>query len=162
VTLAHDTLLDRLAVEDTIYRYAATIDRRDHEGVRATLTDDVVVQYGNNGVLNGPDEALGYIAEFTEDALWEHHFVNVYEVQVEGDTAKALVYHTSHQMFGAAPGVVHVIVGRYHNELRRTEDGWKISRLLLEILWGERREDATGYLADIGGTGPPIPGDLHK
>ena len=35
----------------------------------------------------------------------------------------------------------------------RTPDGWKISRLVLEVLWGERRQD-TGYLADVGGRGP--------
>ena len=68
--------------------------------------------------------------------------------------AKALVYHTSHQLFDRAPGIIHVLVGRYHNELRRTEDGWKISKLLLELCWGERRADPTGYLAEVGGPGP--------
>jgi hypothetical protein len=49
---------------------------------------------------------------------------------------------------------VHVLVARYHDELRRNEDGWKISRLVFEILWGERRRDETGYLAEVGGRGP--------
>ncbi|WP_239312557.1 MULTISPECIES: hypothetical protein [unclassified Frankia] len=44
----------------------------------------------------------------------------------------------------------------YHNQLRREADGWKISRLLLEIRWGERRVDATGYLAEVGGPGPQV------
>jgi ketosteroid isomerase-like protein len=155
-------LLERQAIEDTLYAYAARIDMRDHDGVRATFTDDIVAEYGNNGTLEGADEVIRYIHDFTEEALWEHHFINVYTVDVEGDTAKALIYHTSHQMFATAPGVVHRIVGRYHNELRRTPEGWKISRLLLEILWADRRTDDTGYLDDVNGTGPRMPQDLHK
>ena len=47
-----------------------------------------------------------------------------------------------------------MLVGRYRNELRRGADGWRISKLVFEILWGERRKDTTGYLADVGGRGP--------
>ena len=36
----------------------------------------------------------------------------------------------------------------------REPDGWKISRLVLEILWAEEKTDAAGYLALIGGRGP--------
>ena len=51
-----------------------------------------------------------------------------------------------------------VLVGRYHQELRRGADGWQLTRIVFEILWGERRQDTTGYLAEVGGTGPhPIP-----
>jgi hypothetical protein len=75
-------------------------------------------------------------------------------VEVDGDRASALVYHTSHQVFEDAPDTAKLLVGRYHNELRREHDGWKISRLVLEILWGEEKADAAGYLALIGGRGP--------
>ena len=37
---------------------------------------------------------------------------------------------------------------------RCTEGGWKISKLLFEICWGERRADPTGYLELVGGRGP--------
>ena len=70
--------------------------------------------------------------------------------------ARALVYHTSHQVFDDAPDTAKLLVGRYHNELRREQDGWRISRLVLEILWGEEKADAAGYLALIGGRGPQV------
>ena len=149
-----DAALDRAAITDVLYRYASCIDRFDYEGVRSLLADDIHAQYGNNGELRGADEVIRYIEEFTVGCQMQHHFLSVYHVDVDGDDAKALVYHTSHQLFDRAPGIVHLLVGRYHNELRRTEDGWKISKLLLEICWGERREDPTGYLADVGGRGP--------
>jgi ketosteroid isomerase-like protein len=149
-----DAALDRAAINDVLYRYAACIDRFDYDGVRSLVTDDIVAQYGNNGELTGADEVLRYIEEFTVDCEMQHHFLSVYTVDVDGDRASALVYHTSHQLFSSAPGIVHVLVGRYHNELRRTEHGWKISKLLLELCWGERRAEASGYLDAVGGRGP--------
>jgi ketosteroid isomerase-like protein len=154
-------LLDQHAVEQVLYTYGSRIDMRDHAAVRATFTDDIVAQYGNADPIHGADEVIGFIAEFTEEAVWEHHFLNVYHVDIDGDEAQALIYHTSHQMFSSAPGVVHKIVGRYHNTLRRTADGWKISNLLLEILWADRSSDSSDYLGDCGGTGPKRADDEH-
>jgi ketosteroid isomerase-like protein len=146
--------VDRAAIDDVLYRYASCIDRFDYEGVRATLADDIVAQYGNADPINGADEVVRFIGEFTADCEMQHHFLSVYHVDVDGDHANALVYHTSHQLFRSAPGVVHVLVGRYHNELTRTDDGWKISKLLLELCWGERRADPSAYLDAVGGRGP--------
>ena len=43
-----ETLLDREAVRDTIYRYGSVIDAFDRVGVRSVLSDDMVAQYGND------------------------------------------------------------------------------------------------------------------
>ncbi len=82
--------------------------------------------------------------------------LSVYRVDLDGDHAKALVYHTSHRVLESDPATAQVLVGRYHNELRRDGDGWKISNLLLEVLWGERRTDSTGYLEAVGGRSPTV------
>jgi ketosteroid isomerase-like protein len=149
-------VLDRLAIADALYRYGTCIDRRDFEGLRAVLADDLSAQYGNREPVAGADELVRWIDESTRTALWQHHLLSVYQVDVDGDRAKALVYHTSHRVLADDPGTAHVLVGRYHNELRRDGDGWKISKLLLEVLWGERRTDATGYLEAVGGRGPSL------
>jgi hypothetical protein len=155
-------LLDRSEIADTLYRYASCIDRRDNHGIRAVLADNVSAQYGNAAPMTGSDTVGKWIDEQTRDCLWQHHFLSVYHVDVDGDRAKALVYHTSHQMFGSDPGTVNVLVGRYHNELRRTANGWKISKLVFEILWGERRSDSTGYLDQVGGRGPGSPAESDR
>src|SRR3954454_13234041 len=147
---------DRLDITDVLYRYASTIDRFDYEGLRSTVSDDLVAQYGNADPVSGGDAVIAWIGEFTADVVWQHHFLSVYHVDVDGDHAKALVYHTSHQLFGAEPDVSKLLVGRYHNELRREPGGWKISKLVLELLWGESRSDAAGYLALVGGRGPQL------
>jgi ketosteroid isomerase-like protein len=150
----NDIAADRAEITEMLYRYASAIDRADYGTVRALLADDIWAQYGNAEPLHGADAVIGFFNEFAAGCLMQHHFLSVYHVDVDGDRARALIYHTSHQLFERAPGIVHVLVGRYRNELRRTAQGWKISRLVLEVCWGERRADPTGYLAEVGGLGP--------
>ena len=158
ISLAADPALralqDRADVTDVLYRYASTIDRFDVEGMRAVLADDLVAQYGNAEPVVGGDAVAGWIAEAIAGVVWHHHLLSVYHVEVDGDRAKALVYHTSHQVFAADPDSAKLLVGRYRTELRREPDGWKISRLVLELLWGESKIDVAGYLAAVGGRGP--------
>jgi SnoaL-like protein len=149
-------LQDRLDITDTLYRYASCIDQKDIGGVRATFTDDLWAQYGNAEPMVGGDAVAGWIDDATRDCVWQHHLLSVYHVDIAGDRANALVYHTSHRLFAADPDRVEVIVARYHNELRRTGEGWKIDRLVFEVLWAERRSDTTGYLHELGGRGPNV------
>jgi hypothetical protein len=145
---------DRIEITDVLYRYASTIDKFDLEGLRGTLADDLWAQYGNADPVIGGDAATAWIAEAIAPVTWQHHLLIVYHVEVDGDDAKALVYHTSHQLFEDEPESAKVLVGRYHNELRRESDGWKISKLVLELLWGEAKVDVAGYFALVGGRGP--------
>ncbi len=147
---------DRIEITDVLYRYASTIDKFDLEGLRSTLADDLVGQYGNAEPVHGGAAVADWIAEAIAPVIWQHHLLNVYHVEVDGDRATALVYHTSHQVFENEPESAKVLVGRYHNELRREPDGWKLSRLVLEILWGESKIDAAGYLTLVGGRGPSL------
>lgn len=151
-----NVLADRLAITDVLYRYASTIDRFDFEGTRATLADDLWAQYGMADPVEGADAVVGFIEGFCETCVWQHHLLSVYHVDIDGDRASALVYHTSHQGFEPDPELCHVLVGRYRNELVRTPDGWKISKLVLELVWADRRQDASGYLAEAGGRGPVV------
>ena len=147
-------LQDRMDVSDVLYRYASAIDRFDLAGLRSVLSDDLWAQYGNAAPVVGGDAVASWIGAAIASVVWQHHLLSVYHVEVDGDSAGALVYHTSHQVFEDDPDTAKLLVGRYHNELRREPDGWKISRLVLEILWGEEKHDATGYLALNGGRGP--------
>ncbi|GAA2454512.1 hypothetical protein GCM10010191_86820 [Actinomadura vinacea] len=130
--MSMDALKDRLDITDTLYRYGSSIDAGDLGGLRAILADDLHARYGNGAPITGADAAVSWIADSTRDALWQHHFLSVYHVDIHGDRASALVYHTSHKALRSAPGTVNVLVGRYRNELVRL-DGWKISELLMEV-----------------------------
>jgi hypothetical protein len=143
---------DRLEAADAIFRYGAAIDSFDDEGVLAVFDEEATAQYGKNtDVLHGPDAILAFINGFTGDCAWQHHFLNVVQADVDGDHGKLIVYHTSHQVFDSAPDTVNVIVARYHNEVRRRDGVFRLSKLYMEVLWAERRQDPTGYLEAIGG-----------
>ncbi len=148
-------LQDRNDITDVLYRYSASVDSFDTEGVRSALADDIWAQYGNGDPVAGGDALAGWIAEATATIIWQHHLLNVYQVNIDGDRASALSYLTSYQVFKENPDAAIILVARYHDELRRTPAGWRISKRIMELLWGESKADE-GYLAGLGGRGPKV------
>jgi len=147
-------LVDRLAITDVLNTYSSAVDRFDSAAVRGVLADDIWAKYGNGDPVEGGDTLAAWIAEATATIVWQHHQLSVYHVELDGDHAKTLSYLTSHQVF-SGDSAAKILVARYHDELRRTDDGWKISKRVMELLWGESRED-DGYLDSLGGRGPKI------
>jgi hypothetical protein len=133
-------LLDRQAIEDTLYKYAATIDVKDYDGLRSVFTDDVTAQYAGAPEIHGADTLVSWISEMSPTQTFQHHLVNVYEVEIDGDEARTYTYHTSHQVDGATPDKVYLIVGRYRDVLRRVGGTWLIADKRMEVGWMEQRE----------------------
>jgi hypothetical protein len=149
------TLQDRFDITDVLCRYSSSVDSFDYAGVRGVLADDVEAQYANAEPVSGGDALAKWIEEATATVVWQHHLLSVYAVDVDGDHATALSYLTSYQVFKEAPEAATVLVARYHDELRRTPSGWKISKRVFELLWAESRAD-DGMLARLGGRGPKV------
>jgi SnoaL-like domain len=148
-------LQDRLDIADVLYRYSSSVDSFDRDGIRSVLADDIWAQYGNSEPVSGGDALADWITQATATAIWQHHLLNVYQVKVDGDRASTLSYLTSYQVFEENPNAAIILVARYHDELRRTPAGWKISKRVMELLWGESKAD-DGYLSSLGGRGPKI------
>jgi hypothetical protein len=148
-------LQDRADISDVLYRYSSAIDSFDNAGVRSTLADDIWAQYGNGEPVNGGDALAKWIDEATSSVIWQHHLLNVYHIALDGDRAKTLSYLTSYQVFKENPDAAIILVARYHDELRRTPDGWRISKRTMEVLWGESRAKDS-FLDSIGGRGPKV------
>ena len=132
-------LIDHKRVCDALYRYAETIDIKDWDGLRGVLADDVVGIYNNYPHLNGAEALIEWIRSSTSDRSWQHHKLTVYRVEVDGDIAKAVTYHTSHQKRDSDPDTVIVIVARYYDTLRRDGRRWLISEKIMETGWREQR-----------------------
>ncbi len=154
----HETLRalqDRTDIEDVLYRYSSAVDSFDKEGLRGCLADDIWAQYGNSEPVTDADTLTNWITDATATCIWQHHLLNVYHVDIDGDQASTVSYLTSYQVFEQDPKAAIILVARYHDELRRTSDGWKLSRRVMELLWGETKPDA-GYLDALGGRGPKV------
>ena len=148
-------LQDRTEIADVLYRYASSVDSFDRDGVRSALADDVEGHYGNADPVTGGDALADWIAGATATVIWQHHLLNLYHVTIDGDHAKTLSYLTSYQVFKEDPKAAIILVARYHDELKRTDAGWKIAKRTMELLWGESKADE-GYLDSLGGRGPKI------
>ena len=132
-------LVDRQQIEDTLYRYGSSIDCKDYLTLRSLFADDAVGQYGDRPPIHGADEIVRWIDDATQNRAWQHHKLTVYHVDIDGDEARALTYHTSHQRTVDDPDNVIVIVARYHDVLRRVDGNWKIAQKRMDIGWIEER-----------------------
>lgn len=130
---------DREQVEETLYRYASTIDVGDHARLRTLLTDDARARYGAREWIEGAEAVVGFIREKGEDVGWQHHLLSVYHVDIDGDEATALTYHTSYQITRDRPDEAAMIVARYHDRLVRVDGRWLIREKRMEIGWRETR-----------------------
>jgi SnoaL-like domain len=154
----HETLKalqDRADIEEVLYKYSSSVDAFDKDGVRSCLADDIWAKYGNGEPVTDGDTLANWIAEATATCIWQHHLLNVYHVTIDGDQASTVSYLTSYQVFEEDPKAAIILVARYHDELKRTADGWRISNRIMELLWGESKPDA-GYLDALGGRGPKV------
>ena len=152
---AGSTMQDRLEVTEVLYRYSSCVDRLDIAGVRSTLADDIWAKYGNGEPVTGGDNVASWIGAATASIIWQHHQLNVYHVEIDGNYARALSYLTSHQVFEEDPHSAKILVARYHDELERSSGAWKISHRVMEVLWGESHAE-DGFLDSLGGRGPVV------
>ena len=153
--LAIHAIQDRIEITDVLYRYASTIDKFDLEGLRGTLADDLWAQYGNAEPVIGGDAVASWIAQSI--ATGDLAAPPAQRLPRRGRRRRRPARSCTTPLTRCStddPKTAKVLVGRYHNELRRTPDGWKISKLVLDLLWGEAKIDAAGYFDLVGGRGP--------
>jgi ketosteroid isomerase-like protein len=133
---------DRLGIEDTLRRYATSIDAFDFAGVGAVFTDDAVVEYGGYPVMSGGGETAAFLQNHTKNTAWHQHMVTVADVQIDGDTARTITYFIAHAVPKADSESVRLSVGEYRDQLQRTADGWRISVRNQHTGWKEVRTRA--------------------
>jgi ketosteroid isomerase-like protein len=126
----------------------AVIDRFEIEGLRAEVTDAVMMRdFDRVASLFAPDGAMRWPhidKEFVGRAeirtgiewgqgLWEFFVQNVHPgvIRLDGDTAAGRVYI---QEFGRMhDGSSHLNYALYHDRYQRTSDGWKFSERVYEV-----------------------------
>jgi ketosteroid isomerase-like protein len=141
-------LLDRQDIEETLYRYASAIDQKDYTTLRTTFADDAVAQYAGAPEIHGGDTIVKWIGEMSVDQAFQHHMINVFHVDIDGDEARTFTYHTSHQTRTSRPDAVLLIVGRYRDVLRREDGTWRIVEKRMEVGWMEERQYSQAAAAE--------------
>ena len=137
-------LLDREAITECQYRYARGCDLQDAALLASAFDETISVDYPTGTKLDdvpGPGMAQGIVGNFIENKITTQHYMNMYEIKVDGDTATGLVYlRATHKK----PDVDFWILGGYYeNSYVRTENGWKIKTVKLTTVY-EEGESYTG------------------
>lgn len=134
---------DKLAVSETIYRYAVGIDTRDFALYRSIFADDVAIDFtsysGGQATTMTRDQWLGGVVPlFSGLAATQHSMTNPL-VCVDGDKATCRMYMQAHHVYDpTGPASWFTIGGYYDDTLIRSAQGpagWLITGVKLTVLW---------------------------
>ncbi len=140
------TVRDRLAVDELVTEYAAAVDDGDWEAYRGLFTPEGRADYRSAGGIEGSArEVAGWLAEHLEAFPVRQRLIVNRRVrfgvreQDTGDTARvradyvAPMGRTGRDGGPAEPDLV--CGGRYAFALLRTDDGWRLSEVVVREKW---------------------------
>lgn len=139
-------LADRIAICDTIYRYAAGLDRRDWEAFRAIFTDEVKVDFssydGRTNYVVPFDEWLAQVRPlFTGLAATQHSMTNP-RVWKDGERTICEMYmQAEHVLDHDDPDAWFTFGGYYTDVLVKSDRGWLLSEVTLNVYWRRGRPE---------------------
>ena len=127
-------IADRLAITDLIHAYCFHFDNNEPEAVATLFTADATVDYGPaSATIVGSTTIAETIAVGLEHtfAATSHHVSNI-RITFDGpDRAESVTYlYAWHRYVDGSPD--GELWGRYRHDFARTQEGWRISWLLLE------------------------------
>jgi hypothetical protein len=125
-------LVERAEIAELLARYARCIDGRDWEGLQRTYAEDGVMEHG--GVSVGRDRVPELSERILEGVASSHHLVGDPSIEIDGATARTHShYFATHVAEGGA--IERQGGGWYDCTLRRTERGWRFTRVTATNAW---------------------------
>jgi SnoaL-like domain len=132
---------DRLAVAETVYRYATGVDQRDWILYRSLFADHVTIDFSSFDprlpprVMNADHWVSSLMPLFTGLAATQHSMTNPLAT-VEGDTASITMYVRAHHVHDLHdPTSWYTVGGYYEDTLVRADDHWLLTGVCLTITW---------------------------
>jgi hypothetical protein len=128
-------LVDRAAISDRLIDFARCLDVRDWSGYVENFTDDAELE-----LPHGTFEGRAQIAELATRGLDDfdatHHLSANHVIEIDGDEARTRSYvSVAHVPDASAPTEHGDAGGWYDCRLRRVGDGWRFTRVSLQIVW---------------------------
>jgi 3-phenylpropionate/cinnamic acid dioxygenase small subunit len=124
---------DRVAVIDTVNRYATALDTRDWSLLDEVFTIDAVGDYGA-GELKGREALRGMIRRMLGGSGPSQHLLANHRVELDGDAARCVCQVRAFSAgTGPATGRSYELLGAYRDQLVRTPEGWRIARRELRL-----------------------------
>jgi len=121
---------DLEAIKQVKYRYLRALDTKHWADFADTLTDDVVGDYGSSLGQEHHFTNRNALVEYMRNAMPENviteHRVTHPEITVDGDEASG-IWYLQDRVIVAEFDFMLIGAAFYHDEYRKTADGWKIS-----------------------------------
>jgi 3-phenylpropionate/cinnamic acid dioxygenase small subunit len=132
-------LADRAEIIDVVIAYATALDTRNWAALGALFTDDACWEYSASGErLRGPGAIVARISASLARFDATHHLNGNHVAAVHGDEAEHTCYYQAqHVRLGLPGGEKFLGGGRYDDRLRRTPDGWRLTRRTIISVWSE-------------------------
>ena len=123
---------DVLACERAVLRFTAAFDDADLPGMLAEFAPDGAWRRPDGSVVQGHDGVRALMAALRPTVFFRHVVTNLRVGAAGPDQATCVSYvtvymHDGERGGGPAPLDPPVLVGRYHDELRRENGSWLIS-----------------------------------
>jgi hypothetical protein len=134
---------DKLAVSETVYRYAVGIDTKDFELYRSIFADEVAVDFSSysgapGSTMTADQWVAGLRPLFTGLAATQHSMTNPLPV-VDGDTATCRMYMQAHHVYEPDVADSWFTIGGYYDDVlvrsARGPAGWLLTGVTLTVLW---------------------------
>lgn len=137
-------LVDRAAISDLLIDFARCLDEGDYESYAANFTEDGILElpfHTHRGRAGMADYVRHNLGAFVRT----HHLSGNHAIDIEGDTARSRSYvQAVHVKDPGDDSDIATLGGWYHCEYRRTEHGWRFTRVALTRVW------TSGIAEEIG------------
>ena len=133
---------DKLAVVETLYRFAAGIDLRDADLLASAFAPDAVSDFRPAAakagfeypVLEGRDTIVAALAT-SLGTIDTTHSVSNPRVTIEGDRARLDALVEAQHVPSGDPARHYLMKNRYDVELTRQGQDWVIQRVTIDNVW---------------------------
>ena len=137
------------SINNCLTNYCRALDWMDEDLLRSCFIEDGFIDYGFYA-----GDAKGFIpavmAVEKDGHSW--HLISNVAIEIDGDHAEVESYGLTSggEIVDGSIKDVNVYCGRYHDEFKKTPDGWKINRRLY-ILDNNFSIASEGIRGDLGG-----------
>jgi len=129
---------DREQIIEVAVRYCTAMDTKDWSLLDRCFVADATVLYPGFDELRGLPALVGFLDGILGPLDATQHIATNFTVEVEGEEASATSYlHAQHVRHDAPGGPNFIFAGTYRDRLKRTEEGWRITRRELTTTWVE-------------------------
>ncbi|HEX7738299.1 MAG TPA: nuclear transport factor 2 family protein [Marmoricola sp.] len=130
-------LSDRYEIQALMTAYTRAVDTSTWDDLDAVFADDAVLDYSATGGPVGPlSEAKPFIRNLEGFSRWQH-MLGQMSIELNGDSASATTYMYNPMISARPDGTEQIweVGGYYHVEAVRTGAGWRLTKLVDDIVW---------------------------